>query len=194
MYNTNSINTFNLSTGIDYRTINNETIIDTRFENMKSGIKVQLLDSNDHKLDKEYLKNITFKVNDVSYTPDNDGVYRISLSNTLSSSPSITIQITEDNIKLSSGTYKINISNIFSYDGKQSSNTFNEINIPLIVRDNIKNIKHQFRVDEASSYRIISYANAYPNNCILLVDTIDTLRSGVPNAIKTFEYMRNNNR
>ena len=163
VYNTNSTNTFNLSTGIDYRTNNNETIIDTRYENMKSGIKVQLLDSNDHKLDKEYLKNITFKVNNVSYTPDNDGVYRIPLSNTLSSTPSITIQITEDNVKLSSGTYKINISNIFSYDGKQSSNTFNEVNIPLIVRDNIKNIKHQFRVDEASSYRIISYANAYQN-------------------------------
>ena len=31
----------------------------------------------------------------------------------------------------------------------------------------------------------IAYANAYPNNCILLVDTIDTLKSGVPNAIKT---------
>ena len=35
----------------------------------------------------------------------------------------------------------------------------------------------------------ISYAKAYPNNCILLVDTIDTLRSGIPNAIKTFKYM-----
>ena len=34
-----------------------------------------------------------------------------------------------------------------------------------------------------------AYAKAYPNNCILLVDTIDTLRSGVPNAIKTFKYM-----
>ena len=39
----------------------------------------------------------------------------------------------------------------------------------------------------------MSYASVYPNNCILLVDTIDTLRSGIPNAIKTFEYMRNNN-
>ena len=38
----------------------------------------------------------------------------------------------------------------------------------------------------------INYANTFPNNCILLVDTIDTLRSGVPNAIKTFEYMRKN--
>ncbi len=38
----------------------------------------------------------------------------------------------------------------------------------------------------------LSYAKVYPNNCILLVDTIDTLKSGVPNAIKVFEYMREN--
>ena len=38
----------------------------------------------------------------------------------------------------------------------------------------------------------LSYAKTYPDNCILLVDTIDTLRSGVPNAIKVFEYMREN--
>lgn len=36
----------------------------------------------------------------------------------------------------------------------------------------------------------IAYANIYPNNCLLLVDTIDTLRSGVPNAIRTFNYMK----
>ena len=39
----------------------------------------------------------------------------------------------------------------------------------------------------------IAYAKTYPNNCILLVDTIDTLRSGIPNAIKTFKYMNENN-
>jgi len=38
----------------------------------------------------------------------------------------------------------------------------------------------------------IAYAKAFPNNCTLLVDTYDTLRSGVPNAIKTFEFMRDN--
>lgn len=39
----------------------------------------------------------------------------------------------------------------------------------------------------------MAYAKVYPNNCMLLVDTIDTLRSGVPNAIKTFEWMKDNN-
>ena len=34
------------------------------------------------------------------------------------------------------------------------------------------------------------YARIYPDNCILLVDTYDTLRSGIPNAIKTFKYMK----
>ncbi len=34
-----------------------------------------------------------------------------------------------------------------------------------------------------------AYAKTYPSNCILLVDTIDTLRSGIPNAIETFKYM-----
>lgn len=31
------------------------------------------------------------------------------------------------------------------------------------------------------------YATYYPENCILLVDTYDTLKSGVPNAIKVFQ-------
>lgn len=35
-----------------------------------------------------------------------------------------------------------------------------------------------------------AYAEAYPDDCLLLVDTYDTLRSGVPNAIKVFEELR----
>lgn len=37
------------------------------------------------------------------------------------------------------------------------------------------------------------FASTYPENATLLVDTYDTLRSGIPNAIKTFEYMKENN-
>ena len=36
----------------------------------------------------------------------------------------------------------------------------------------------------------LAYAKTYPNNCMLLVDTYDTLKSGIPNAIKVFDYMK----
>lgn len=35
-----------------------------------------------------------------------------------------------------------------------------------------------------------AYADLYPDNCLLLVDTINTLESGLPNAIKVFERLR----
>ena len=42
--------------------------------------------------------------------------------------------------------------------------------------------------DELTAFR--TYARLYPTACILLVDTYDTLGSGVPNAIKVFTEMR----
>jgi nicotinate phosphoribosyltransferase len=35
-----------------------------------------------------------------------------------------------------------------------------------------------------------AYADVYPDDCLLLVDTVNTLESGVPNAIKVFEDLR----
>ena len=42
--------------------------------------------------------------------------------------------------------------------------------------------------DEISAFR--AYADIFPTSCMLLVDTYDTLRSGVPNAIKVFDELR----
>ena len=35
-----------------------------------------------------------------------------------------------------------------------------------------------------------AYADVYPDDCLLLVDTVDTLESGIPNAIIVFEELR----
>lgn len=35
-----------------------------------------------------------------------------------------------------------------------------------------------------------AYADLYPDDCLLLVDTVDTLQSGMPHAIKVFEGLR----
>lgn len=45
--------------------------------------------------------------------------------------------------------------------------------------------------DEYTAFK--KYAELYPKACILLVDTYDTLKSGVPNAIKVFKEMREQN-
>ena len=42
--------------------------------------------------------------------------------------------------------------------------------------------------DEYTAFK--SYAEMYPSACILLVDTYDTLQSGIPNAIRVFTEMR----
>ena len=42
--------------------------------------------------------------------------------------------------------------------------------------------------DELTAFR--AYAKSFPENCLLLVDTYDTLRSGVPNAITVFRELR----
>lgn len=42
--------------------------------------------------------------------------------------------------------------------------------------------------DEYTAFK--KYADLYPAACILLVDTYDTLKSGVPNAIRVFQEMR----
>ena len=42
--------------------------------------------------------------------------------------------------------------------------------------------------DEYTAF--FEYARNFPTNCLLLVDTYDTLKSGVPNAIKVFKELR----
>ncbi len=52
---------------------------------------------------------------------------------------------------------------------------------------------HSFVETFDSEYEAFkTFALDHPDNATLLVDTYDTLRSGIPNAIKVFEYMRDN--
>ena len=49
---------------------------------------------------------------------------------------------------------------------------------------------HSWVMDFDSEYEAFkAYAKSYPDNCLLLVDTYDTLKSGVPNAIRCFDEM-----
>jgi nicotinate phosphoribosyltransferase len=43
-------------------------------------------------------------------------------------------------------------------------------------------------MNELDAFR--AFAETYPDDCVLLVDTIDTLGSGIPNAIRVFEELK----
>ncbi len=45
--------------------------------------------------------------------------------------------------------------------------------------------------DEYTAFQ--TYASLYPDSCCLLVDTYDTIKSGVPNAIKVFDQLKETN-
>ena len=50
---------------------------------------------------------------------------------------------------------------------------------------------HSWVMNFPSEYEAFSaYAKCYPDACLLLVDTYDTLKSGVPNAIRVFDELR----
>ncbi|MDR2046916.1 MAG: nicotinate phosphoribosyltransferase [Clostridiales bacterium] len=50
---------------------------------------------------------------------------------------------------------------------------------------------HSFVMSFDSEYEaFMKYAEMYPDKCLLLVDTYDAVRSGLPNAIKVFDYLK----
>ena len=50
---------------------------------------------------------------------------------------------------------------------------------------------HSWVMNFPSEYEaFLAYAELFPDACLLLVDTYNTLRSGVPNAIKVFDILR----
>lgn len=63
-----------------------------------------------------------------------------------------------------------------------TSNTYSSFEHDTPVSGTMAHSWIQSFEDELTSFR--KYAEFYPDNCILLVDTYNTLKSGVPNAIK----------
>ena len=71
--------------------------------------------------------------------------------------------------------------------------TSNAIAAQMMGQKALGTMAHHFIETFDDEYEaFVTYAKRYPNNATLLVDTYDTLKSGVPNAIRTFNYMKEN--
>lgn len=70
------------------------------------------------------------------------------------------------------------------------SSTSNVLSAQLFGFDAKGTHAHSWVMSFDSEYEaLLTYAKIYPDNCLLLVDTYDTLKSGIPNAIKVFKWL-----
>ena len=72
----------------------------------------------------------------------------------------------------------------------QTSNVFSAFSFGLKSSGTMAHSWIQNFGDELEAFRI--FARHYPDNCVLLVDTYDTLKSGIPNAVKVAKELKKN--
>lgn len=156
-YSTDSITNIVINTGLSYKMINNEKIIDTTFENKNITLAIKMVNENNDIISYENLKNIYFEVDGIEYYPENDGITRINLNNGMENTiKTLKIITKSSSVNLNEGTYYLKISNYASYNGEYSNMTDNNIlSIPVIVKNVIKD--YGFDVIMNANDRIIEH-------------------------------------
>ena len=146
--NSDSTTEINLEAGLIHQTVNDETILDTKYENQKLGIAIRLVDLNENIVAKRYLKNIRFKLDGEYYSADNDGIVRIKLSDTLDKvNKTLSIETFETTTKLETGTYNLVITPFIASDGKYTTDlSRTPIKIPLTTTKTEEIVDYGFNV------------------------------------------------
>ena len=153
--NTDSTTNINITSALSYKKDGELNIYDTRYENKKMGIAIHLEDSEGNLIDREYFKNVTFKIGDQIVTPNNDNIIRFNLDNTTSQTKILTI-IGDKSTKLSEGNYVLKINNYTSLDGYYYQDLNNvTVSIPLIVEYPIES-EYGFNVSIDKIERIVN--------------------------------------
>lgn len=168
-YNSDSITNIDISAAIVYPVDNTITVWDSRFEGQKTGIQVWLSNGNGEVLAKEYLKNMTFAVDGVSFYPEDNGILYIPLINKNSA---LTITTQESISSLAIGEYTLHIKGYASYDGKYASSySANEQTIPVIVTEESMNFDYGLDVNANEENRVLQKTNG---NVTLSFDIFNT--------------------
>lgn len=146
LLNTESITQINLNSLINYKILNEIQVIDSTYEDKKTGLLISFVDSNGFLVNKKHFKNMSFKINNINYYPDNDNYIRANINN----NENIVLDIitAESENDLTEGTYYIKINNFVSADGNYGGLLGNdEITIPVIVTNSSYEISPGFKVD-----------------------------------------------
>ena len=96
--------------------INSNPIIDTNFNDYRSGIKISILDSNDNVVNGPSVMGISYTIGQETYYPRFDGTVRINVAERIAN-VSTNITINTEGSTLASGDYKLLIESFGSPDG-----------------------------------------------------------------------------
>lgn len=144
-YNSDSETEVVLNASINLKNEGSKTIYDTTKENNKLGIAIKLVDMEDNIIEKQHLNNIKFQIGEKYYSPDNDGITRINISDS-NETTTETLKIISylSNTKLDIGEYKFVIIPFSAADGKYSSDLDRTtVEIPVVV-SNKKELNYGF--------------------------------------------------
>ena len=164
-FNSDSTTNIDITTGISYKNINSNDIIDTTYENKELGLAISMTDAYGSVINKEYLKNISFMYNDNIYTFGTDNYVHINLGKGIKKSKDVISIITnKDSVLLKSGNYYFRIYVYASYDGNyHDSLSTNYISVPINVVKTLNSNDYLFNVTMNNSDRIISKdSDTYP--------------------------------
>jgi len=114
----------------------NESIIDTNYENNAMGLNVSLIDSSNNVVNSSLLVGTSITIDEVAYYPSSDGIFRIKLANKVSNYQKQII-VSAGNV-LPTGVYKIKFELFSSSDGlhKSNSETIDEIEFVYVGNKN----------------------------------------------------------
>ncbi|MDD8049660.1 MAG: hypothetical protein PHH04_08755 [Thomasclavelia sp.] len=161
-FNTSSTTDISITSGINYKYLNEFKVIDTTYEDNEIGLSIKLVDSEGTIVDKKHLKNIVFKVGNGIYSPESDNIVHINLNNGINDVTKTLSIITGNNdTGLKEGTYYFKISNFASYDGYYYDELNDiELTIPVEVKEPVV---YSFDVIVDGKYNILSKKEDFIN-------------------------------
>ena len=151
----NTVNTYNVGFNTTYSMASG--VIDTTLEGKNIGLALRVIDSNNHVVSKRDLRNIVFSYNGNVYSAGSDGVIRINLNNGLSNTTgTIVVNTSIDNIRLTTGTYTLQLGYFVASDGSYSKDITYTKNISLSVLNNTVERNYTFNVNMNNTDRMFS--------------------------------------
>ena len=146
--NSNSTTNIKLDTNIIDKYFNEEKVIDTILEKKKLGLGIYITDELGNIVSKENFNNMTFSIDGNKYTPEENNIIYINLSDIVTNiSKTLVIDTKATTLNLNNGNYFIKIFNYTSNFNKYiDSLRSNELVIPLKVEGVTKIEEHSFNV------------------------------------------------